>query len=975
MQLRQCLNIHPEHEVVLERFSDSVGGFITLDPTNTHVFKALLRAAKAKGKLRLKATVIPVEEKVEPSAAPDASAPSAEGPVIVHSASDASAARGSKALDCRSVGSGIFQYREARASQQTLVDGDAPVPCPFATNEPSVGKLASDTNDRVLAFRTREPLANLAIAHAAWSVYCNKCDVAMADSHYHCGICDGGDYDLCEGCVASGESCPGDGHWLVKRFIKDGKVVNSTTERIGHRYQKEAEKEMPGAFAEDSKMLAEEPRVFGPTRTCNNCVVVLPERQFVTCTTCDDFDLCLLCHHKNQHHHHPRHAFEPAAEDTILSLVSQTLLKPGRNVAHNAICDGCDKKIYGVRHKCQDCPDWDYCHDCVAGANNTHRGHRFAPIYDSLAEPQPSFARHFGIYCDGPLCSGQSHQNYIAGVRYKCAVCHDTDFCASCEALPTNHHNRTHPLIKFKTPVRNVSITTVNEDLRGNVRNMGDKLPETAAEKESTQTNAATPVQTIAEIKPTEEKAAVSRPTCAVDTAAIMEVVADLESAIDTKPAAVVEPKASEDLPRAPVPSKVPATLLSAVFVRDHVADGTVMQPGARFTQIWTLRNEGPHAWPAGCSVRFVGGDNMLNVDNGHPASVTDIADATESSVVGREVQVGEEISFKITLKAPIREGRGISYWRLKAADGTPFGHRLWCDIEVKRSETVDRPAISFHNYHAYEDAVRSSQSRMEAMRQTQQRMLQHQQMLRQQQGFAGFQHAQMGQAAGASHLTLPHPFPQDANPNLAGPSWSFSSEDDKVRKDAAKLRVEAIKAKIIRARAEKNKAALEAQQVRARVSAAAQEAGSLGLQASAHNLSGAPKQGPSTEEKPATEEPVAVADEVEEKDVESTSSSQMVFPKLDKESPSSSIIASASSKGKAAYVENEHGEVERSTTPTANAPVTTAEPVLASPADDDFEEVEVLSASGLSDEDDGFLTDEEYDILDASDRETVASP
>ena len=35
--------------------------------------------------------------------------------------------------------------------------------------------------------------------------------------------------------------------------------------------------------------------------------------------------------------------------------------------------------------------------------------------------------------------------------------------------------------------------------------------------------------------------------------------------------------------------------------------------------------------------------------------------------------------------------------------------------------------------------------------------------------------------------------------------------------------------------------------------------------------------------------------------------------------------------------------------------------------------EIEVLSASE-HDDDDGFLTDEEYDILDASDEETIAS-
>jgi len=79
-----------------------------------------------------------------------------------------------------------------------------------------------------LAIRTKETVPSV----APWSVYCNECDAAMSDEHFHCGICDDGDYDLCERCVSNGKVCPGKDHWLVKRFIKDGKVVASTTERV-----------------------------------------------------------------------------------------------------------------------------------------------------------------------------------------------------------------------------------------------------------------------------------------------------------------------------------------------------------------------------------------------------------------------------------------------------------------------------------------------------------------------------------------------------------------------------------------------------------------------------------------------------------------------------------------------------------------------------------------------------------------------
>lgn len=297
------------------------------------------------------------------------------------------------------------------------------------------------------------------------------------------------------------------------------------------------------------------------------------------------------------------------------------------------------------------CPDWDYCSTCFQDARHVHPGHRFIPLYEPIGQIPQRTQRHIGINCDGPLCKGMEHGSYITGIRYKCAVCHDTDFCANCEALPTLRHNRTHPLIKFKTPVRNVSVTTLGEKENGeHMCTMGDQLPQTSSKATETTSpapsaNAATQVQTMAEVKPTEP-----------------------------------EPVKME--PQAEGPKPIIAGL-QAHFIRDAVADGSVLPPSVQFEQVWTLRNPGPVNWPAGCSVRFIGGDIMFNVDSNHPSSVSDIVKATESNTIDRVVQVGEEVNFNVTMRTPEREGKAISYWRLKAADGLPFGHKLWCDIDV----------------------------------------------------------------------------------------------------------------------------------------------------------------------------------------------------------------------------------------------------------------------------------------------------
>jgi len=123
---------------------------------------------------------------------------------------------------------------------------------------------------------------------------------------------------------------------------------------------------------------------------------------------------------------------------------------------------------------------------------------------------------------------------------------------------------------------------------------------------------------------------------------------------------------------------------LVAHFVRDAVADGTVLPAGTVFEQTWYLRNGGNTAWPAGCTVKFVGGDNMCAVDPSHPASVHELVSAAESTTCYTEVAPGQEYGFTVLMRTPNRPGNFISYWRLTGPDGNKFGHRLWCDVNVK---------------------------------------------------------------------------------------------------------------------------------------------------------------------------------------------------------------------------------------------------------------------------------------------------
>lgn len=528
-----------------------------------------------------------------------------------------------------------------------------------------------------------EPATSVYVApkSANFAVCCNNCDRTIPDSHYHCSTCDSGDFDLCPECVEQGVTCYSAEHWLIKRFVRGDSILVSTTERIAPK-PKAKEAEPTWAPAPCVPVYERPSTRFNhfPTRTCNSCVQELPDREFLHCTSCDDFDLCKSCFKSDQHGHHPKHGFTPAVEGTPLPSDISKRLSPGRNQRHHAICDGCEKFIFGIRHKCLDCPDWDYCADCVVNASFIHPNHRFVPIYEQLVDARMRTATrpvHYGICCDGPLCNG-ARKAYIVGERYKCTVCHDTDFCAGCEATPANTHNKTHPLIKFKTPVRRVEVTTKGEDENGQrMPVMGDRLvrhrkstTSQATETTSLSNIAASSVQTVVDVKPT---------------------VGDAESPVvkAMNRAAAVAQKA---LNQSEGTSSGDVEKLVAVFERDTVVDGTVLPPNHVFEQTWVLRNAGEVAWPAGCSVKFVGGDYMGHIDPNHPARLHDLVSASESTVCYNSLAPGQEFSFTVLLRTPAREGKVISYWRLTTSDGHKFGHRLWCDVTVQAPKAVEEP-------------------------------------------------------------------------------------------------------------------------------------------------------------------------------------------------------------------------------------------------------------------------------------------
>ena len=232
LQLRFLLQIPSDTEVRFDRFSDSAGVYVTLDATNPAIYKQLYRAAKAKLKLRLKATILP-----EPR---NDSTPALASAQPLASAS-------------------ILNFVPEPSKRNTYLETVLSKPAeeqPFSSFTVAAAQQPTAVKrDGMLSKATLSSLNDF--CGTTFSIDCNNCGLPVSDEHYHCSKCENGDYDLCPACIAKGVTCDGEDHWLIKRTVKNGKVLCSNTLTLP---PKSKESPAPSAVEEDQ-------------RTCNSCII------------------------------------------------------------------------------------------------------------------------------------------------------------------------------------------------------------------------------------------------------------------------------------------------------------------------------------------------------------------------------------------------------------------------------------------------------------------------------------------------------------------------------------------------------------------------------------------------------------------------------------------------------------------------------------------------------------------------------
>lgn len=182
------------------------------------VYKQLYRAAKAKSKLRIKVTTVDLPAPTAPEVTQPADQPTTAQPPVARPS-----------------------YLDTVLSSPIPVA--LPETLPYLTRGPAptgeVGAQETETSDQpqhrefeMEHDKLHFPVISHNSPNGMFVIDCNNCGRSIANEHFHCSICENGDYDLCPECVDAGGSCRGEGHWLIKRVVDDGIVTNSTTETL-----------------------------------------------------------------------------------------------------------------------------------------------------------------------------------------------------------------------------------------------------------------------------------------------------------------------------------------------------------------------------------------------------------------------------------------------------------------------------------------------------------------------------------------------------------------------------------------------------------------------------------------------------------------------------------------------------------------------------------------------------------------------
>lgn len=225
-RIRFALMIPDDEDMILERYSDSAASYILLDSADEGIYRQLRRAARAKGKLRIKVTTkrMNVFHKIDKLLDFDvfSEVNNTGGRMSALSHTQSCVSQDNTSVQHESPTRKDSKHEWTERARQHSFDDMNPSPQPTRISSPPGGRPSKKYPNN----RTLQSLV----------IDCNACreNIKPQTVHYHCGVCEEGDYDLCSACLEKGVLCDPE-HWLIKRELSKTKrfKFHSCVSRVG----------------------------------------------------------------------------------------------------------------------------------------------------------------------------------------------------------------------------------------------------------------------------------------------------------------------------------------------------------------------------------------------------------------------------------------------------------------------------------------------------------------------------------------------------------------------------------------------------------------------------------------------------------------------------------------------------------------------------------------------------------------------
>ena len=317
----------------------------------------------------------------------------------------------------------------------------------------------------------------------------------------------------------------------------------------------------------------------------------------------------------------------------------------------------------------------------------------------SRASPSAPRYHHQGVVCDG--CNSN-----VVGVRYKCANCADYDLCESCEAKG-DVHDANHVFLKMVRPGIGCGRTADGEMAPLLARTVYDDtpLPQQVGQVPCCQKSSAA-VQAVRRCERLErrqqklerkqekkeekreklekmrrevrERRQAHKEQSTEEEKFIKEMakIADRAGTTEKKEQSTEEKKLFKKMAKIADRAGTTEKKFSSKFVRDSsLPDGARVAPNTRLVKRWRVMNDGLKAWDENVVMKCINGT----------------LEPLRRFVRPPLLQPSEEADIQVEFQAPGEPGEYQSNWVLMRK-GVPFGHIVWCKVEVEPAEAGPQP-------------------------------------------------------------------------------------------------------------------------------------------------------------------------------------------------------------------------------------------------------------------------------------------